>query len=76
MVGADKLALETSAGFAIDNVTIDLTVAIDHTVRPRRFVTLLGPFTREVFVLSMNVEGMRLLLYSTQFATQIFVIHP
>lgn len=29
MVGADKLALETSAGFAIDNVTIDLTVAID-----------------------------------------------
>ena len=49
---------------------------LDLLIEDNAFVTLLGPFTREVFVLSMNVEGMRLLLYSTQFATQIFVIHP
>ena len=35
MVGADELAFETMAGCAVDDVAIDLAVAIDHTVLSR-----------------------------------------
>ena len=46
MVGADELAAEAVAGGAVDDVTIDLAIAIDHTV-------LAG----EVFVLGVDVKG-------------------
>ena len=65
MIGADELAFKTLAALAVDDVAIDFTVAIDHTVLPRK-----------VFVLGMYMEGVRLMLYSAQFATQIFVIDP
>ena len=35
MVGADELAVKTLAGCAVDDVAIDLAVAIDHTVLSR-----------------------------------------
>ena len=65
MVGADELAVETLAGGAVDDVAIDLAVAIDHTV-----------LAREVFVLGMDVEGVGLLLRGPQFAAQVFVVRP
>ena len=65
MVGADELAVKTLAGCAVDDVAIDLAVAIDHTV-----------LSREKFVLCIDVEGMGLLLSGPQFAAQVFVIRP
>ena len=65
MVGADELAFKTLSGCAVDDVAIDLAIAIDHTVLPR-----------EIFVLTMNVEGMGLLLCGPQFAAQEFVVRP
>ena len=59
------MAVENLAALAVDDVTIDFTVAIDD-----------ASFTRKVFVLGMYMEGVRLMLYSAQFATQIFVINP
>ena len=57
MVGADELAVEMLAGCAVDDVAIDLAVAIDH-------LTL----SREILVLCMDMEGMGLLLRGPQFA--------
>ena len=61
MVGADELAFQTLAGYAVDDVAIDLAITIDH------------PFlSREEFVFSMNVEGVRLLFRGPQLAAEIF----
>ena len=65
MVSADELAFETAAGDSVDDVPIDLSVAIDHS-------TLSG----EELVLGMYVEGVGLLLHGSQFAAQVFVVCP
>ncbi len=65
MVGTDELAFKPLSGYAVDDITIDLTITIDHTI-----------FTREIFVLGMDMEGMRLLLLGPQFAAQIFIVRP
>ena len=65
MIGTDELAVENLAALAVDDVTIDFTVAIDDAI-----------LTRKVFVLGMDVEGVGLLLCSVQFATQVFVVRP
>ena len=65
MIGTDELAVEDLAALAVDDVTIDFTVAIDDAV-----------LTRKVFVLGMDVEGVGLLLCSAQFTTQVFVVRP
>lgn len=65
MVGADELAVETAACGGVDNVPIDLAVAIDDPV-----------FTGEAFILDMDMEGVGLGFCRAEFAAQIFVIHP
>ena len=65
MVGADQLTFETMASFAIDDITINLTITINHTI-----------LAREVFVLGMDMESVGLLICGSQLATQIFIIHP
>ena len=65
MVGADELAVKTLTGYAVNDVAIDLAIAIDH-------LTL----ARKMLVLGMNVEGVGLLLHSPQFAAQVFVVRP
>ncbi len=65
MVGADELAVETAACGGVDNVPIDLAVAIDDPV-----------FTGEAFILDMDMEGVGLGFRRAEFAAQIFVIHP
>ena len=59
------MAVKNLAALAVDDVTIDFTVAIDD-----------ASFTRKVFVLGMDMEGVGLLLCSVQFATQVFVVRP
>ena len=65
MVGTDKPAFEDLASRAVDGVTIHFAVPEDVVA-----------FTREVFVLCMDVEGVGLELGSTQFAAKILTIHP
>lgn len=57
MVGTDELAFKTLSGYAVNDVAIDLSVTIDHSI-----------FSREELVFGMNVEGVWLLLRSPQFA--------
>ena len=65
MVGADELAVEAVARGGIEDVPIDLAVAIDDPV-----------FTGEAFILDMDMEGVGLGFCRAEFAAQIFVIHP
>ena len=65
MVGADELAVEAVARGGIEDVPIDLAVAIDDPV-----------FTGEAFILDMDMKGVGLGFCRAAFATQIFVIHP
>ena len=64
MVGTNELLVNTLTCNAVYGVAIDLAVAIDDTI-----------FTREKFVLSMDMERMGLLVRCPQFTTQVFVIH-
>lgn len=64
MVGADELAVEAATRGGIEDVPIDLAVAIDDPV-----------FTGEAFILDMDMEGVGL-GRRAEFAAQIFVIHP
>ena len=65
MVGADELAVETAARGGIEDVPIDLAVAIDSPV-----------FTGETLILDVDVEGMGLGFSRAELATEIFLIHP
>ena len=63
MIGANQLFLDRVACFAIDYVAIDLSIAVDDTF-----------FARKVFVLGVDVEGVRLAFGGAQFSAQIFAI--
>ena len=63
MVGANKLALNHYAGFWVNRITENLSVAIYHAV-----------FSREMLIFSMNMKGVWLVLGCTEFSAQIFVI--
>jgi len=65
VVGADDLAVETAACDGVDDVPIDLAVAIDDPV-----------FAGEALVLDVDVEGVGLGVSRAEFAAQVFVIHP
>ena len=65
MVGADELAVEAATRGGIEDVPIDLTVAIDDPV-----------FTGKAFFLDMDVEGVGLGFSRAELATEIFLIHP
>ena len=65
MVGADELTFQALSGYAVDDVAIDLAVAIDHTI-----------LTREELILGMDMEGMGLLLRGPQFAAQVLFVRP
>ena len=65
MIGTDELTVEALARRTVDDVAIDLTVAIHYPT-----------LSREVFVLGMNMEGVGLLLCGPQFAAQVFIIRP
>ena len=65
MVGTDKPAFEDLASRAVDGVSIHFAVPEDVVA-----------FTREVFVLCMDVESVGLELGSPQFAAKILTIHP
>ena len=73
MVNANQLSLHQTACCTVDDVSIDLPVAVDYSFRCIASRRLLA---REVLVLYMNVEGMRLLFRCTQLSTQILSIHP
>ena len=59
------MAVEVAARGGIEDVPIDLAVAIDDPV-----------FTGEAFILDMDVEGVGLGFSSAELATEIFLIHP
>ena len=63
MIGANQLFLDRVACFAINYVAIDLSIAVDDAF-----------FARKVFVLGVDVEGVRLTFGGTQFPAQIFAI--
>ena len=63
MIGAYQLFFDCVACFAINYVAIDLSIAVDDTF-----------FARKVFVLGVDVEGVRLAFGGVQFAAQIFAI--
>ena len=63
VIGAYQLFLDRVASFAIDYVAIDFSIAVDDTF-----------FARKVFVLGVDVEGVRLAFGGAQFSAQIFAI--
>ena len=65
MVSADELAFYVTAGYRVEGVSLDLTVSI-HIIT----------FTREIFILGMDVEGVRLRGCGAKFPAQVFTIHP
>ena len=65
MVGADELAVEAAARGEIEDVPIDLAVAIDDPV-----------FASETLILDVDVEGVGLGFRRAELATEIFLIHP
>ena len=65
MVGANELAFDDVSCRCVYGITINLPIAIDHIT-----------FAREVFILGMDVECVRLRIYGTKFATKIFTIYP
>ena len=73
MVDTNQLPLHQTACCAVDDVSVDLPVAIN---RSCRFVAVRRFLTREILVLYMNMEGVRLLFRCTQLTPQIFSVHP
>ena len=65
MVGADELAVEAATRGGIEDVPIDLAVAINDPV-----------FTGKAFILDMDMKSVGLGFCRAELATQIFVIHP
>ena len=65
MIGTDELAFETLTGCAVDDVAIDLAVAVDNAI-----------LTGKILVLGMDVEGVGLLFRGPKFAAQVFVVRP
>lgn len=65
VVGANELALDDVACIAVDGVAIDFSVAIDDTV-----------FAGEVFIDSMDMEGVLKRLFCTEFAAEVFRVGP
>ena len=63
MVGTNELAIEALTGNTIDDVAVDLAISID-----------VFAFAREELILDMDVEGVRLMVFSPEFSTKVLII--